>query len=138
MNRLKEKLWAYPDGFVWKITEKSTLKSRREKYNLFMSIMKPKSEDKILDVGVAPYSFRGTNFLEQWYPHPEKITALTNDNPEKFKNFKKYLPEIKLVFGDGRALNFSDNHFDIVFSNAVIEHVGEQKSKNDLFMKLSV
>ena len=39
-------------------------------------------------------------------------------------------PEIKLIFGDGKALNFPDNHFDIVFSNAVVEHVGgaeEQK-----------
>jgi len=124
MNWLKKKFWQWPGGFVWKITEKSTLKSRRKKYEIFMSIMKPKPEDKILDVGVAPYSFRGTNFLEQWYPHSEDITALTNDNPERFKDFEKYFPEIKLIFGNGKALNFPDNHFDIAFSNAVVEHVG--------------
>jgi len=81
-------------------------------------------------VGVAPYSFRTTNFLEEGYPYPEKITALTNDNPERFREFKKYFPEIKLIFGDGKNLNFPDDHFDIVFCNTVVEHVGcnlEQK-----------
>lgn len=121
---IKERLWQWPDGLVWKITEKSTLKSRRAKYNMFISLMKLKPEDKILDVGVAPYTYRGTNFLEQWCPNPEKITALTNDKPERFQNFNKYFPEVKLIFGDGMSLNFSDNYFDIVFSNAVVEHVG--------------
>ena len=78
MKWFKKRFWQWPDGLIWRITWKPTLISRGKKFSLFMSIMKPKREDKILDVGIAPYSFRGTNFLEQWYPYPENITALTS------------------------------------------------------------
>ena len=121
---IKNKFWQWPNGFIWKITEKVTLRQRRKRFDLFISKMKPRPEDEILDVGVAPYFLRGTNFLEHWYSHPNRITALTNDKPERFNDFNKEFPGVKLLFGDGKKLEFSDNCFDIVFSNAVIEHVG--------------
>ncbi len=126
LAKIKKKLGAWPDGMIWKITEKPTIKSREKKYDLFLSLLKPKAEDKILDVGVAPHTFRGINFLEQWYPHPENITALTNENPKRFEDFQKAFPKTKLVYGDGKCLDFPDGCFDIVFSNAVLEHVGSQ------------
>lgn len=126
LAKIKAKFWAWPDGLIWKITEKPTIKSREKKYELFISLLEPKAEDKILDVGVAPHTFRGINFLEQWYPHPENITALTNENPERFKDFQNAFPETKLIYGDGKCLDFPDDHFDIVFSNAVLEHVGSE------------
>ena len=92
--------------------------------------MCPKSDETILDIGVSRHSGRSTNFLEMWYPYPEKITALAVDEENKFLDFKKAFPKVTLVFGDGRGLNFKDNQFDIVFSNAVVEHAGsvnEQK-----------
>ncbi len=49
---------------------------------------------------------------------------MTNDDPKKFEEFNKYFPKVKLVFGDGKRLRFPADHFDIVFSNAVVEHVG--------------
>jgi len=136
ISRLSKKLWQWPYGLVWKITEKHTLRSRRKKYGCFVSIMRPRQGDKILDVGVAPYALRGTNFLEQWYPYPENITALANDNPERFKDFSKCFPKVKLVFGDGKNLQFPDNHFDIVFSNAVVEHVGAEDKQRKFIHEL--
>ena len=133
---LSKKLWQWPHGLVWKITEKPTLESRRKKYDLFISLMKPIRGNKILDVGVATNTLRGTNFLEQWYPYPENITALANDNPERFKDFSKCFPKVKLVFGDGKNLQFSDNHFDIVFSNAVVEHVGGRVKQRQFIYEL--
>lgn len=91
-----------------------------------MTIFQPRPEDSLLDVGISPYSFRGTNFLEQWYPYPWQITALAKEKKEQFKDFQECFPEISLVFGDGRELKFPDNCFDIVFSNAVLEHVGNK------------
>ena len=128
--------WDWPDGLVWKATEKITMKSRWKKYHLFISLLKPKQEDTILDVGVSAFYGRSTNYLELWYPHPEKITALTNDEPKKFKNFRELFPKVKLVFGDAKNLYFPDNCFDIVFSNAVVEHAGNREEQKKFIHEL--
>jgi len=81
-----KRMWQWIDELVWKLTGKCTLRLRRKKYDLFMSLMRPKRGEKILDVGVPPYAPRGRNSLEQWCPYPENITALTNGEPEKFED----------------------------------------------------
>ena len=77
--------------------------------------MKPMSNERILDVGISSFNGRGTNFLELWYPYPEKIIAITVGNIEKFKDFNRCFPKVKLIFSNGKNLDFPDNHFDIVF-----------------------
>ena len=134
---LKSILWIWPDGLVWKITEKLTLKSRKNKFELFMSVMKPMPEDKILDVGISPFVGRSTNFFEHWYPFPEMISAITNDTPECFKDFTKHFPKVTLISGDGKYLNFPDNCFDIVFSNAVVEHVGRTEKQKQFIHEIA-
>jgi len=64
ISYLKRKFWIRPDGLVWKITEKTTLKSRQKKYLLFISLIKPQPEETVLDVGVSPHFGRATNYLE--------------------------------------------------------------------------
>lgn len=128
-QRITTYLWQWPDGLAWKLTENAIINSRRRKFELFMETMKPSSAHSILDVGVSGYLLRGTNFLEQWYPWPENITALSNDDPEEFKDFLKKFPKTNLVFEDGRALSFPDNFFDVAFSNAVVEHVGSRDNQ---------
>lgn len=133
---LKEKIWNWPDGLIWKVTEKFVLKSRKEKFNLFIHVVNPSSEDTILDVGVSPFSRRWTNFLEIWYPFPEKITALTIEDKEKFSNFIKIFPKVNLIFGNGKKVNFPDNSFDIVFSNAVVEHTGSREEQKQFIHEI--
>jgi len=98
--------------------------NRRRKYRAFLKILKPQPETKILDVGFTEEEYSSSdNFLEKNYPYPTKITALGLQAPEQFS--QRY-PQIKALTYDGKKFPFSDRKFDIIWSNAVLEHVGSK------------
>lgn len=98
-------------------------RSRQKKYAQFLSLMCPSENTTILDVGVNTEEYSPTdNFLEKRYPHPENITVVATGN---LQTWNALYPEIRSIEADGRALPFEDNHFDIAYCNAVIEHVGD-------------
>jgi SAM-dependent methyltransferase len=115
-----------------RLTDAISLRSRRRKFALFMETMAPTGETTVLDVGADDSAFGehgadgtsgcGTlNFFEELYPWPERITALgTNEGTR----FRESYPNVRYVQGDALNLPFADGEFDVVFSNAVIEHVG--------------
>jgi hypothetical protein len=76
----------------------------------------------VLDVGVT--SDRGydhSNYLEAFYPHKHRITAVGLDDA---KFLEEMYPGLTFVQANGLDLPFPDGAFDIVHSSAVIEHVG--------------
>jgi SAM-dependent methyltransferase len=104
-----------------------SLRSRRRKFALFMETIAPTAETSVLDVGVDDVPFgehagcRTLNFFEQLYPWPGQVTALGLNEGERFR---ASFPDVRYVQGNGLELPFEDGAFDVVFSNAVIEHVG--------------
>jgi SAM-dependent methyltransferase len=109
-----------------------SLRSRRRKFALFMETIAPTAETTVLDVGVDDVGFGDTagcetlNFFEELYPWPQQITALGLHEGERFR---ASYPQVRYVQGDALALPFEDGAFDVVFSNAVIEHVGEREQQ---------
>ena len=104
------------------LVERFSTFNRYRKWNLFLERMHPRSEDRILDIGYTDLEYRPTdNLLEKHYPHREMITALGVDEPVHFAG--RY-PEVRAVCYDGKRFPFPDGSFDIVWSNAVLEHVG--------------
>lgn len=104
-------------------------RSRARKFDLFMELVGPSENDTVLDVGVDPGGYGDdllgvgtTNFFEAMYPWPRQITALGLHDGVAFT---KRHPGVQYVQGDGTNLPFASFGFDVVFSNAVIEHVGD-------------
>ena len=110
-----------------------SLRSRRRKFRLFMEHMRPGPDTTVVDVGAADAPFAVAaghastyNFLEAMYPWPERITAVSVD---ELPHFATAFPEVRTVQADGRNLPFGDREFDVAFSNAVVEHLGDRDSQ---------
>jgi SAM-dependent methyltransferase len=118
-----------------RLVDEVSLRSRRRKLRLFLEELRPTADTSVLDVGVDELAFGegggcGTlNFFEEHYPWPERITALGLHDGS---GFRARYPGIRYVQGDACALPFADGEFDVVFSNAVIEHVGGRERQRQL------
>jgi hypothetical protein len=119
----------WPNGAAWMLTDGMTRSSRARRFRLFMTSAAPRASSTVLDVGVSNNRGRSTNFLESLYPWPEAIVAVAHGEEADFDDFRRAFPKTKLVFADGRDLPFADRAFDIVFTNAVVEHAGTREEQ---------
>jgi hypothetical protein len=108
-------------------------RQQRKMYRAFLGLH-PAETDTILDVGVASdRSYDNSNYLEAWYPHKHRITAVGLDDASFLETA---YPGLRFVRADGLALPFPDGAFDYAHAGSVIEHVGSRARQARLIAEL--
>jgi len=91
---------------------------RKRRMAQFEATIQPSTEDLVLDVGGYPKTWTSRPQL------PKRIDCL-NVHPVTWDAGTHPNHNITTTMGDGCALPYEDGSYDIVFSNSVIEHVGD-------------
>lgn len=115
-----------PRGLV----DKLALKKRLQMLAHFHAAFPFTSFDKVLDVGVtADTNALASNYFEAYFPDKNRIIALSNQDAVFLETI---YPGLTFKQGDAKQLPFADESIDVVFSSAVIEHIGTLKEQQQM------
>jgi hypothetical protein len=103
-------------------------KSRQEKFRLFVRLMKPTPAMHILNVGASGPNCAFAEQFESLYEHPNQVTG-GGISLSEVQDYRHSFPGVKTLVFDGCALPFRDKSFDVVYSNAVIEHLADHDAQ---------
>jgi hypothetical protein len=95
-------------------------RSRHRKGELLGELFALDEKTRILDVG-GQLDPAGRQILDT-HPHRHNVTVLNLDQ-RHLDLIREAYPEVTTVQGDATRLPFEDDSFDLVYSNAVIEHI---------------
>jgi SAM-dependent methyltransferase len=97
-------------------------------YGHFARIFPPTDTQRVLDLGVnASIAERESYVFESRYPFLERVVSAGLESGDRFA---RLFPEARYVqIHRDEPLPFPDRSFDLVFCNAVIEHVGDRRAQ---------
>ena len=102
-------------------------KSREQKHRLFLQLLRPTPQMRILNVGASGTRIGLPEQLESFYRYRSQITGGGLSFAD-VQDYRDSFPGVQAVVFDGCALPFADKSFDIVYSNAVLEHLPGEDS----------
>ena len=96
-------------------------RSRQLKMEMLRRYLALQGNERVLDIGSQVNQCK--HVVERFTDH-SCITA-ANILPEHLAAIRREYPGVRTVLADARCLPFRDGEFDVIHSNAVIEHVGD-------------
>jgi hypothetical protein len=116
------------NSIVVKLTRPVHRRLRSSRSQMAAQIMRPSPFMSLLDVGGSP------GFGGEFDSLRALFSQVVVANLDPMTNIGPVAPNVKLAIADGCDLPYSDQSFDWVFSNAVLEHVGDRR-KQDQFTR---
>jgi len=125
----------YKDTGKMALASKISMRFREEMFAKFMSHMRPNEKHVVLDIGVTIDNFsQESNYFERVYPYKDRIVCV---GPEDAGHLEMKYPGVKFIqIKPHEPLPFKNNEFDIAFSNAVIEHVGNGENQRAFILEM--
>lgn len=110
------------------LASRLSLRARGRMFQRFMRAMRPDSSTRVLDVGVTcDQSHPESNFFERMFPYPANVTCVGTEDGSHLETLYPGITYRRVA--SGQPLPFADRSFDVVFSNAVVEHVGTRRQQ---------
>jgi ubiquinone/menaquinone biosynthesis C-methylase UbiE len=100
--------------------------SRAKKMALLEAAMPGRVFESVLDIGgeIDPRN----ELIVDKVADKSRVT-MVNIDPQHLELARRVFPDVCTEVADARSLRFADKSFDLVFSNAVIEHVGGREQQ---------
>lgn len=125
--------WLSPDGAARRMAGDISGRMRSERFKAFVRSVRPGPRDRVLDVGVSAQRGGSVNHFEHVYPWPDMLTAVGLEGEPDICSQRG----IEFVSADALHLPFDDASFDVVYCNAVVEHVGSRRRQERLVAELA-
>lgn len=108
-----------------RIADSIGFKARKRIYKLYLKFFPADPDSDVVDIGVTPdTSYEESNFFERFYPYKDRLFATSIEDASFLE---KQYPGMHFVMQtESLHFPFEDNRFKVLFSNAVIEHVGSK------------